>query len=396
MKWKKYTIHTTVLAEDIISAMLDELGVEGVQIEDNVPLSESDTKGMFIDLLPELPPDDGTSKVSFFLREAERESESAVPPAEKTAEGLMHGEEHGEENLCSDPADDAHMGGKNMGKISSEIENKNSVDNSYAANDKIWRKDEIEELLANIRAELSDMSAYVDIGEGRIEIGETQDTDWMNNWKQYFKPFLVEDMLIKPTWEEVPAELREAVGRGAVKLLEIDPGTAFGTGSHETTQLCMKMLKKYIKGGEAVLDIGTGSGILGIAALKLGADSVAATDLDEVCREAVSENLSVNGISEDSFRLFIGNLLADRELGDAVGYGCYDIVAANILAPVIIMLAAPGAADRHIKQGGIFITSGIINTKEAEVLTAFSENPAWKILEINHQGEWVNITARRV
>ena len=375
MKWKKYTIYTTTEAEDIISAMLNELGVEGVQIEDNIPLSEEDTKGMFIDILPELPPDDGTSRVSFFLREPEDEAErrQALAAAE-----LRRQQENGPADANGAP----------------EGENP-SVDGSYTVKDRIWLPEEIADLLETVRQELSEMRAYTDIGEGRIEEGETQDTDWMNSWKQYFRPFLVENLLIKPTWEEIPEEYREAVERQEIMVLEMDPGAAFGTGSHETTQLCLRMLKKYLQGGEQVLDIGTGSGILGIAALKLGASQVTATDLDEACLEAVAENLAANEIPEDRFRLLIGNVLGDQATEDAVGYGCYDLMLANILAPVIVLLAGPGAADRHIRQGGIFITSGIIDTREAEVLEAFSQNPAWEVLEVNHQGEWVNVTARR-
>ena len=219
MKWKKYTIYTTTEAEDIISAMLNELGVEGVQIEDNIPLSEEDTKGMFIDILPELPPDDGTSRVSFFLREPEDEAErrQALAAAE-----LRRQQENG-------PAD---ANGAPEGEDP-------SVDGSYTVKDRIWLPEEIVDLLETVRQELSEMRAYTDIGEGRIEEGETQDTDWMNSWKQYFRPFLVENLLIKPTWEEIPEEYREAVERQEIMVLEMDPGAAFGTGSHETTQLCL-------------------------------------------------------------------------------------------------------------------------------------------------------------
>ena len=360
MKWKKFTINTTTEAEDIVSAMLDELGVEGVLIEDNVPLSESDTKGMFIDVLPELPPDDGSSRVSFFIR--------------------LEGDE-GEVPGSGAPAV--------SGVTSTE-------DNSYSMADRLWTKEELERLLADIKRELEDMRAYTDIGEGTIIASETEDADWMNKWKDYFKPFLVEDVLIKPQWEEIPEEYREQVESGEIRMININPGTAFGTGTHETTKLCISELCRYITGAERVLDLGTGTGILGIAALRMGAGKVTATEVDDNCVAAVEENLGLNDIWEDDFRLIIGNVLEDEELSESLGYECYDIVIANILAPVIESLAAPGAADRFLKHGGLFITSGIIDTKEEEVLEAFSKNRCWEIIEVNHMGEWVNITAMKL
>lgn len=317
MKWTKFTLKTTTEAVDLISNMLDELGIEGIEIEDNVPLSEADTKGMFIDILPELPPDDGTAKVSFYL-----------------------------EDLSN-----------------------------------------LEDLLRNIEERLDDLSEFVNVGERTIAVSETEDKDWINNWKQYFKPFTVDDILIKPTWEEIPAEHADKL------LIEIDPGTAFGTGKHETTQLCIRQLDKYIKGGEKVLDVGTGSGILGIAALKLGASEAFGTDLDENAVVAVRENLEANHIPAEKFGVVQGNIIDDKAIQDQAGYECYDIVVANILAPVIIMLQ--GEIAPHLKHGGIFITSGIINTKEEDVRQAMEANPELEIVEINHQNDWVSITARR-
>ena len=317
MKWTKFTLKTTTEAVDLISNMLDELGIEGIEIEDNVPLSEADTKGMFIDILPELPPDDGTAKVSFYL-----------------------------EDLSN-----------------------------------------LEDLLRNIEEGLDDLSEFVNVGERTIAVSETEDKDWINNWKQYFKPFTVDDILIKPTWEEIPAEHADKL------LIEIDPGTAFGTGKHETTQLCIRQLDKYIKGGEKVLDVGTGSGILGIAALKLGASEAFGTDLDENAVVAVRENLKANHIPAEKFGVVQGNIIDDKAIQDQAGYECYDIVVANILAPVIIMLQ--GEIAPHLKHGGIFITSGIINTKEEDVRQAMEANPELEIVEINHQNDWVSITARR-
>lgn len=317
MKWTKFTLKTTTEAVDLISSMLDEIGIEGIEIEDNVPLSDSDTKGMFIDILPELPPDDGTAKVSFYL-----------------------------EDLS-----------------------------------------ELERILRDIEEGLDDLSQFVNVGERTITTSETEDKDWINNWKQYFKPFTVDDILIKPTWEDIPEAHKEKL------LIQIDPGTAFGTGMHETTQLCIRQLRKYVTEESAVLDVGTGSGILGIAALKLGAKNVFGTDLDENAIVAVGENLEANDISSDLFKVVQGNIIDDSEIQEQAGLECYDIVVANILAPVIIMLQ--GEIAKHLKHGGIFITSGIINMKEQDVREAMEANEELEIIETTYQGEWVSITARR-
>ena len=320
MKWLQYTIDTTTAAVDFISEMLNELGIEGIEIEDNVPLTEADTKGMFIDILPELPPDEGKARVTFYL--------DGDTPA-----------------------------------------------------------DEAEALLSRVREGLAETALFVDIGAGTITAGETEDKDWMNNWKEFFKPFTVGNILIKPTWEAVPEEHADKC------RIEIDPGTAFGSGSHETTQLCIRQLQKYVKPGSRVLDIGTGSGILGIAAIKLGAAGAFGTDLDEKAVATARENVAVNGIPAESFPVIAGNILEDESLQRQAGLEAYDIVVANILAPVIILLT--GEADRHLKRGGVFITSGIIDMKEEEVRAAFERNPVWELLETTRQGEWVSLTARK-
>ena len=317
MKWKKYTLTTTTEAVDLISSMLDEIGIEGIEIEDNVPLTEQETKGMFIDILPELPPDEGVARVSFYLEDASREAE----------------------------------------------------------------------ILKQVREGVEELRAFVDPGAGTVEISETEDKDWINNWKQYFKPFTVDDILIKPTWETVPPQDQDKL------LIQIDPGTAFGTGQHETTQLCIRQLKKHVKPGDRVLDVGTGSGILGITALKLGAGEVFGTDLDENAITAVEENLEANGISPDRFRAVQGNIIDDETLQKEAGEGCWDIAVANILADVIIPLQKEIPA--HLKDGGLFIASGIINMKEQAVREAVEANPLLEITEIHHQGEWVSVTARK-
>ncbi len=318
MKWSKFTLTTTTEAVDLVSSLLDEIGIEGIEIEDHVPLTEAETKGMFIDILPDLGPDDGVAKVSFYLEDL-----------------------------------------SDLSRIMKEIEEG-----------------------------LEELSRFVDVGERTITSSETEDKDWINNWKEYFKPFTVDDILIKPTWEEIPDQDQDKL------LIQIDPGTAFGTGQHETTQLCIRQLKKYVTREARILDVGTGSGILGITALKLGAGWVFGTDLDENAIAAVGENLSANHIGAESFQVVQGNIIDDKAVKDQAGYGCYDIAVANILAPVIIMLQKEIPA--HLKKGGIFITSGIINTKEEAVKEALSANKELEIVETTYQGEWVSVTARRM
>lgn len=317
MKWKKFTLTTTTQAVDLVSSMLDDIGIEGVEIEDNVPLTERETKGMFIDILPELPPDEGVAKVSFYV-------------------------------------DDDR---------------------------------DIEELMKQVEEGLDELAVFTDLGQRAIAASETEDKDWINNWKQYFKPFTVDDILIKPTWETIPEEHKDKL------LVQIDPGTAFGTGMHETTQLCIRQLKKAVDSGTKLLDVGTGSGILGITALKLGAKEVWGTDLDENAITAVGENLEANGISGERFHVLQGNILNDPSVQEWAGFGCYDVVVANILADVIILLV--DEIPVHLKRGGLFITSGIINMKEQAVLEAFAKNPAFEVLEVTRQGEWVSVTARK-
>ena len=317
MKWKKFTLTTTTEAVDLISYTLDELGIEGIEIEDNIPLPEKETKGMFIDILPELPPDEGVAKVSFYLDE----------------------------------------------------------------------DDDIPAMMAKVKEALEELKPFTDLGACTFAESETEDKDWINNWKQYFKPFTVDHILIKPTWETVPEEHKDKL------LIQIDPGTAFGTGMHETTQLCIRQLEKYVTPDSEVLDVGTGSGILGITALKLGAKHVFGTDLDENAITAVVENLEANGIAPEQFKVVQGNIIDDKAVQDEVKYEYYDIAVANILADVIIMLQKE--IPVHIKKNGIFITSGIIDMKEEAVKSAFEANDAFEIVEITHQGEWVSVTARK-
>lgn len=317
MKWKKLTIETTTEATDMISYSLGELGVEGIEVEDHVPLTEEDRKEMYVDLLPdEIAPDDGTAKIHCYLEEEE----------------------------------------------------------------------DLEVLAGKIQEMLDEIKQFLPIGSGKITFGETEDKDWINNWKQYFKPFRLDDnIVIKPTWETLEEQKEDDL------IIQIDPGTAFGTGSHETTRLCISQLKKYCKPNTKLLDAGCGSGILSIIAIKLGIEQAVGIDIDPNAMIATKENMEINGISEEQLVPIQGNILEDESFQEKIGYHCYDIVVANILADVICPLSEKVAA--HLKEDGIFITSGIINTKEEEVKEAMIAN-GLEIVEVHSLGEWVSITAK--
>ena len=246
--------------------------------------------------------------------------------------------------------------------------------------------EDIQPVLDRAKEALEELKSFMDIGEGTIELSQTEDIDWINNWKQYFHQFYVDDILIVPSWEEVKEEDRDKM------ILHIDPGTAFGTGMHETTQLVIRQLKKYVTQDTELLDVGTGSGILGIVALKLGAKHVTGTDLDPCAVPAVSENKEANGIADASFTMMIGNIINTKEVQDAVGYEKYDIVTANILADVLVPLTP--VIVNQMKPGAVYITSGILDVKEAVVVEAVRK-AGLTVLEVTHQGEWVSVTARK-
>ena len=316
MKWNKFRLKTTTEAEDIVSSMLMDLGIQGVEIEDKVPLTQSDKEQMFVDILPEIEADDGVAYLSFYL----------------------------------EPGEDK------------------------------------EKILSQIRQELEAMSSYVNVGECRIDESETEDVDWVNNWKQYFHQFYVDDILIIPSWEQVKPEDTDKM------VIHIDPGTAFGTGMHETTQLCIRQIRKYVTEKTRILDVGCGSGILGMLALKFGAAYSVGTDLDPCAIEATYENMEVNGIAKDQYEVMIGNIIDDKSVQDKVGYGCYDIVVANILADVLVQLTP--VVVNQMKSGGIYITSGIIDDKEQTVTDAVKA-AGLEVLDVTYQGEWVCVTARK-
>lgn len=327
MKWVKFKIKTVTEAEDIIISTLYDIGLEGAQIEDRVPLSAWEKEQMFVDIMPQEPDDDGIAYLSFFVEE--REDGSLLLQEQETTK---------------------------------------------------------EEILASVEKELAELRDFMDIGEGSVTVDETEDIDWINNWKQYFHQFYIDDILVIPSWEDVKVEDEDRM------ILHIDPGTAFGTGMHETTQLCIRQLKKYVNSETQLLDVGTGSGILAILSLMFGAKHAVGTDLDPCAVEAVAENCASNGIDPADFEMMIGNIITDRAVQDKVGYGCYDIVVANILADVLVPLTP--VIVNQLKDGGIYITSGIIDDKE-ETVTEAVKAAGLTVLDVTYQGEWVSVTAQK-
>lgn len=316
MKWIRFTLDTHTEAVDLLSYKLDELGVEGIEIEDKLPLSDADKEKMFVDILPDPVDNDGSAKVHFYM----------------------------EPEHC-DP----------------------------------------EKVMLQVQSIFQEIGEFCEIGKGTITLSETEDKDWMNNWKTFFKPFrAAENIVIKPTWESYEKEKESDI------LIEIDPGIAFGTGSHETTKLCIQALNKYVKEGDSILDVGCGSGILSIASLKLGACHATAIDIDETAVSVAAENMHINRISPSQYRLLNGDLISNTFLKVQVGTE-YDIVVANILADVIIPLTA--IVRPHLKKNGLYITSGIIDTKEEEVRHALIEQ-GFNIISIEHMKEWCCFIAR--
>lgn len=333
MKWMRFRVRTRTDAEDILISFMEDIGLYGAQIEDHVPLTAAEKEQMFVDILPEGPEDDGTAVLSFFL--------------EETADGHV------------------------------------VVDDVVCTP---------EQVRSSILAKIEEIRSFTDLGEGTVTIDETEDIDWINNWKQYFHQFWIDDILVIPSWEEPEPVVENGVEKTPRLVFHIDPGTAFGTGMHETTQLCIRELQKYVNPETFLLDVGTGSGILALLALKLGIRGAVGTDLDPCAIPAIEDNCAANDVDPGLFEVILGNLIDDPQVQERVGEERYDVVLANILPDVLIPLTPQ--AVKCLKPGGIYITSGILIERAQSVKDAMTA-AGLEILGVTEQGEWCCVTGKK-
>ena len=333
MKWMRFRVRTRTDAEDILISFMEDIGLYGAQIEDNVPLTAAEKEQMFVDILPEGPADDGTAVLSFFLEENE--------------------------------------------------EGKLVVDDCLLTP---------EEVRSQMLAKIEEIRAFSDLGEGTVTIDETEDIDWINNWKQYFHQFWIDDVLVIPSWEKPETVMEDGTEKVPALIFHIDPGTAFGTGMHETTQLCIRELRKYITPETVLLDVGTGSGILALLALKLGIKRAVGTDLDPCAIPAIEDNIEANDVDPALFQVILGNLIDDPDVQKQVGEECYDVVLANILPDVLIPLTPQ--AVRCMKPGAVYITSGIL-LERAESVKEAMRAAGLQVTGMTEQGEWCCVVGRK-
>ena len=333
MKWMRFRVRTRTEAEDILISFMEDIGLSGAQIEDTVPLTAAEKEQMFVDILPEGPADDGTAVLSFFLEETE--------------------------------------------------------DGKLVVDETLQTPEEVREKMT---AKIEEIRAFCDVGEGTVTIDETEDIDWINNWKQYFHQFWIDDVLVIPSWEEPEKVMENGKEKVPGLVFHIDPGTAFGTGMHETTQLCIRELRKYITPDTVLLDVGTGSGILALLALKLGIRSAVGTDLDPCAAPAIEDNIAANGVDPALFKVILGNLIDDPEVQKEVGEERYDVVLANILPDVLIPLTPQ--AVRCMKPGAVYITAGIL-IERAESVKEAMRAAGLEVTGMTEQGEWCCVVGRK-
>ena len=255
---------------------------------------------------------------------------------------------------------------------------------TFFLRDNLYGREQLSQIKSALQS-VKETEKELDLGSLEVTMKNVAEEDWANNWKKFFKPFPVGDkIMIKPSWEELPAQTDKII-------LKIDPGHIFGTGTHETTQLCMELIEKYVKKDDMVLDIGCGSGILSIASLLLDAKEADAVDIDPNAIQIAYENSDRNDIDRNRYHVKAGNILEDKELQASYSGKKYDLVAANIVADVIIALTKQ--VPDYIKDGGIFLCSGIITERKEDVLEALKA-ANFTVLDIKEKTSWVAIATK--
>lgn len=358
MSINKVSIKINSKMEDVVSSIIESFNINSVLIEDKIPLSDEELKEMYVDI-PLNVLDDGKATISFFV------------------------------DIVSDiDYKKRILNTKNSNKY---------IDNSYFGdNDNIYTKPLFDKLLLDIKNKLNEVNEYLDLGELEYDIVELEDIDYMKKWRDSFTEFFVDDILIRPCFKEQKAK--------ADIVINIEPGMAFGTGMHETTRLCIRELKNVINklsvtkntNNIKLLDIGCGSGILGIVANKLGVSDILSIDVDKNIDETIKNNLIANDISINEFKVLYGNIIDDEDIRKKVGYNNYDIIVANILAPIIEALVDVGQIDKFLNSDGYFIASGIISDKKEEVIDCFNKNNNLDIINVLCDGDWICIVSKKV
>lgn len=352
MIWKKITIDTLCEASDVVASVLFDNGICGAEIEDNKNLTDEELKKMYVDI-PKMKNDDGKAKVSFYISIDNNKKEKAK-----------------------------------------EINDKNIVDDSYKmSDDNIFAKNEFDDIMKNILSELNEYKEFMDMGTLEISEEELDDKIFLNKWKDNFKRLDIDNISIIPSFDKkCNSEDDNHIS------IYIEPGNAFGTGQHATTKLCIKAIDRIIKENsniESIMDVGCGSGILGIVARKLGTNINTFIDIDKDIEFNLLENMRLNNIPIDSTNYYFGNIINDIEFRNKIKPKKYDIVVANILAPVIISLLSTGKIDEYICDSGYFICSGIINEKAKEVKNAILATKKYELIDTYFEDDWVAFIAKK-